>query len=102
VSGHFLTDVGAVPTLPRLRISFVEHITGQGSPVILGAFRNAGFSEVASDGTFTVKGVFGRSRLNVALPDDWAVKSVQYDGRDFTDLPIELRSGEGLCPTEAC
>ncbi len=94
ISGRILTDTGAVPALPRLRITVVEHTTGQPSPVVLGAFKNPGVSEVQTDGSFKVEGVFGRSRLNVTLPAEWAVVSVQHDGRDVTDQAIELRSGE--------
>jgi hypothetical protein len=94
VTGRILTDAGAVPTVPRLRVSVVEHQTGQPSPTVLGAFRNPGVSEVLGDGTFTVKGVFGRSALIVSTPPDWAVASIQHDGRDVTDQAIELRSGE--------
>ena len=28
------------------------------------------------------------------LPDDWVVRSIQLDGRDVTDEPLEARSGE--------
>jgi protocatechuate 3,4-dioxygenase beta subunit len=94
ITGRILTDTGAVPTLSRLRVTVVEHQAGQLSPTVLGAFRNPGGSEVLSDGTFTVTGVFGRSALSVSTPPDWAIASIQHDGRDVTDQPIELRSGE--------
>jgi Carboxypeptidase regulatory-like domain len=94
VSGQLLTEAGAVPNLARVRISMTERSTGQGSPMVLGASRNAGFAETTADGTFTIDGVFGTSRLRLTLPEDWAVKAVLYDGRDVTDAPIELRSGE--------
>jgi Carboxypeptidase regulatory-like domain len=97
VSGQVVTEEGAVPTIPRLRISAVEFSRGQPSPMILGAFRNAGRSEIAEDGTFSINGVFGRSRLRlIGLPEDWAVKAVLHDGRDVAETPIELRSGETM------
>jgi hypothetical protein len=64
--------------------------------MVAGAFRNAGSAEVNADGTFSINGVFGRSRLRTTLPDEWAVKAVMHDGRDIAELPIELRSGETL------
>ena len=56
--------------------------------------RHPGSSQIAADGSFFIKGVFGRSRLRVALPDDWMVKTIMQDGRDITDTPIERMSGE--------
>jgi hypothetical protein len=32
----------------------------------------------------------------VDLSDDWMVKSILHDGRDITDVPFELKSGETL------
>jgi len=58
--------------------------------------RHPGSSQIAADGSFFIKGVFGRSRLRVALPDDWMVKTIMQDGRDITDTPIELKSGETM------
>jgi len=51
---------------------------------------------VTETATFTVTGVYGPARLRVNLPDDWAVQSIQRDGRDITDETIEARSGETL------
>jgi hypothetical protein len=51
---------------------------------------------VNADGTFEIRGVFGRSRLRVTLPDERAIKAVMHDGRDIADVPIELKSGEVL------
>jgi len=97
VSGQIVTEEGAIPAIPRLRVMVAEFATGQPSPMVLGAFRNAGSSEVGQDGTFSIKGVFGRSRLRLlALPETWAVKAALHDGRDIAEAPIELRSGEAL------
>jgi protocatechuate 3,4-dioxygenase beta subunit len=96
VIGQVITEDGAAPALPRLRISVTERTSGQPDPALLGAFRNPGSADVNADGTFTIKGVFGRSRLRLTLPDGWALKAVLHDGRDIAELPIELRSGETL------
>jgi hypothetical protein len=37
-----------------MHITVVEHLVGQPSPAILGAFRNPGASDVATDGTILV------------------------------------------------
>jgi len=97
VSGQLLTEEGTIPAIPRLRVRVAEFSTGQPSPLVVGAFRNAGGSEVDDAGTFTVNGVFGRSRLRLlGLPDTWAVKAVLHEGRDIAEAPIELRNGESL------
>jgi hypothetical protein len=51
---------------------------------------------VTENGTFTVAGLYGPTRLRVNLPDDWTVESIQLDGRDITDEAIEARSGDAL------
>jgi hypothetical protein len=94
VNGQVLTDEGGAPDIPRLRVTLLEFATGQPSPAVLGAFRNPGASDVKADGTFSITGVFGRSRLRITLPDDWGVKAVLLDGRDVAEQSFELRSGE--------
>jgi len=96
VTGQVLTEDGGVPNIPRLRITITERTRGQADPMIVGAFRNAGSSEVNADGTFSIRGVFGRSRLRITLSDGWVLKAVLHEGRDMVDLPIELKSGETL------
>ena len=96
VTGQVLTEEGAAAAIPRLRITVAERTSGQPDPMVLGAFRNPGFAELKEDGTFSIVGVFGRSRLRITLPEDWAVKAVLHDSRDIAELPIELRSGEVL------
>jgi hypothetical protein len=96
VSGTVLTEDGTAPDIPRLRIVVSERATGQPDPMVLGAFRNPGFGQVSPDGTFSINGIFGRTRLRVTLPDEWGLKAVLHDGRDIADQPIELKSGEIL------
>ena len=71
VSGRVLTDDGRIPSIPRLHVFITERATGQPSPMFLSL--GSGESDVADDGTFTVKGVVGRSWIRVRLPDGWAV-----------------------------
>ena len=96
VSGTVLTEDGTAPDIPRLRIVVSERATGQPDPMVLGAFRNPGFGQVSPDGTFSINGIFGRTRLRVTLPDEWGLKAVLHDGRDIAEEPIELKSGEVL------
>lgn len=96
VTGQVLADDGSAPSIPRLRVTVSERTSGQPDPMVVGAFKNPGVGLVNADGTFSINGVFGRSRLRVTLPDDWAVKAVLRDGLDIAEQPIDLRSGETL------
>ncbi len=96
ITGQVLTDTGAVPTIPRMRVSTGGQSAGQPDPALLGTFGNPGFGPVAADGSFSITGVFGRSPLRLTLPDGWMVKATMYEGRDITDTPIELKSGESM------
>jgi len=94
VAGRVITDEGAVPDLPRLRVTIMERMSGQPSPFVVGAFSQSGL--VDADGSFTVKGVFGRSWLSLSLPDAWMVKSVTRDGRDIIGSPFLMSSGKTM------
>jgi hypothetical protein len=97
VSGQIVVEGNAVPKLSAVRVSVAEPLRIQPSPVILGAFRDrSGSNQVKDDGTFSVAHVFGRARFQVTVPDGWMLKSVLHEGRDITDAPLELRSGEDL------
>jgi hypothetical protein len=97
VSGQLVTDGDPVPATPRIRITIMEKFIGQPPPAMLGAFKNVNGSQLNDDGTFTVKTVVGHdARFNVTLPDGWAVKAILSDGRDITDVPIELKTGQEL------
>jgi hypothetical protein len=95
VSGRVSTEDGTTPNLPSLRVTIAERITGQPSPLVLGAFGESS-NLVGADGSFTVRGVFGRAWLSLNLPDGWALKSVTHETRDLTDLPFEMRSGDAI------
>lgn len=52
---------------------------------------------VDKDGRFEIQGVAaGAHWLRTQAPRGWAVKSIVADGRDVTDTPVDLRSGQRL------
>jgi hypothetical protein len=52
---------------------------------------------VERDGRFTLDGVAaGGHWIRTQSPRGWVVKSIVSEGRDITDTPIELRSGQRL------
>jgi hypothetical protein len=98
VSGNVVLDEGVGAKLPRVQITIAERVIGQPDPSMLGVFRGRYNPVVAAadDGAFSVSNVFGPAPLSVTMPDGWMVTAVVRDGRDITDLPIELRHGEHL------
>jgi protocatechuate 3,4-dioxygenase beta subunit len=96
ITGRVITESGQPPDIPRLRLTTGLPAAGQPDPMLLGTFGDPAASGVSPDGTFTMKGVFGRGPILVTLPDAWMVKSIQHDGQELSDVPIELKSGERL------
>ena len=79
-----------LPDLERLRITAPSLEAGMPG--------GQGQTRVAKDGTFRLDGVaagphFIRSQNELR---GWSLKSVTVDGRDVTDVPVEVRSGQQL------
>ena len=52
---------------------------------------------VEQDQTFELRWLVGANRLSVApLPPGWALRSIQHDGKDLVDTPIELEGGRRI------
>jgi hypothetical protein len=51
---------------------------------------------IAADGTFTVAGGAGKMFVRVSTPPGWTLRSVTLDGRDITDIPIDLTPGAAI------
>jgi hypothetical protein len=94
-SGHRLSgrvivegaEAGA--SLPAsLKVSALPAVGGISATMLAAA------APVASDGTFTVRGVEGRRFVRVAgLPGGWALQSVRAGGLDVTDSGIDVMDG---------
>jgi protocatechuate 3,4-dioxygenase beta subunit len=97
VSGKIVSEDGTLPKASGVFITIGEPYRNQPPPVLLGAFREGRSGRtVQDDGSFTVRNVFGRARFQVTLPEGWMLKSIRLAGRDITDAPLELKSGEQL------
>jgi protocatechuate 3,4-dioxygenase beta subunit len=100
VTGKVTNDNGAVPAIQRDRIRIfetlenVERDPARNNSMFMSSSESSG--RVKDDWTFTVTNIFGRGRLGATLPDGWAVKTVLHNGRDITDLAIDMKSGEQL------
>ena len=52
---------------------------------------------VKDDWTFDVTNVFGPNRISVGpLPTGWVVRSIDFQGKDLADVPIDVRGGQRL------
>jgi hypothetical protein len=52
---------------------------------------------VRDDLTFELKDVFGANRLNLLpAPRGWAVRSIEYEGRDLVDVPLDVAGGQQI------
>jgi hypothetical protein len=84
-------SVGADPTQFRI-----------GAPMADGAASGPGFGpnpqvRVDKEGRFLLEGVaVGPHWIRAQMPRGWMLKTVIVDGRDVTDAPLELRSGQLL------
>ncbi len=98
VTGALYTDTGdAVPADVRDRARIVARpLSSDMLPMGPGLGPNADNGRVTENATFNLSGLYGPTRLRVTLPDDWVVQSIQLDGRDVTDEPLEARSGDTL------
>jgi hypothetical protein len=106
MSGRVVTDNGTVPDAPRDRFRIAARVVDIDSSPIPGAgppppppgggpsIPDSG--RVREDWTFTVTGAYGASRFVTSLPDGWSLKAIMHDGRDVSDAPLEMRSGEEM------
>jgi hypothetical protein len=93
LEGRIVSDGRPFTFDPRtLRVGTARHIGAQ--PNVTEATTMMNGIAAASDGSFAIDHVLGRSTLNVsALPDGWKVKTVRLNGTDITEQPTDF--GEG-------
>lgn len=94
IRGRVVSDSGeAVPTEPRMRVA--GRALAGGRPFTRAPSADNG--RVQDDMTFELSGVFGPTTLNISpLPAGWAVKSIDYDGKDLADKPIDVQGGQAI------
>jgi hypothetical protein len=79
----------AAPDLTQVRVS---------APALEAGVQGQGNTRVEKDGTFKIEGVAAGPHLIRPAGGlrGWSLKSIVIDGRDVTDTPIDLRSGQNL------
>ena len=104
MTGRIVTDDGTAPVLggstlgagrndSRLRVL----LRPEDPDSTVRTLGNQDNGRVKDDGTFEVKDVFGANRVSVgSLPAGWAIKSIDYDGRNYADSPFDVRNGQRI------
>jgi hypothetical protein len=109
IAGTVIADTGGLPDAPPGRFGVAARLvdpdsgTGPGGapppPPPPGATGGGAISDsgrVREDWSFSVVSVFGAARVRAIVPDGWTVKAILHEGRDISDTPIELKSGETM------
>jgi hypothetical protein len=93
-TGRIVTEDGSAPPFaaPQMRVA------SQGIDDVRAD--SAGIGEVGADWSFTVRAILGRARLTATTPDGWMVKAIRREGRDISETPLELKSGDVLSEIE--
>lgn len=91
--GRVITDTGeALPRDHKMRVS-----TRPVDPARTFARFDQDNGRVRDDMTFEVTGVFGLNRLSLSpLPPGWALRSVDFEGKDLADTPLNVAGGQRL------
>jgi hypothetical protein len=91
VTGKVTLDGGAALPTPLTRLS-VRALPVDRDTAITGLGSMPDNGRLKEDGTFELKQVIGSSRFTVGpLPDGWAVRSIDYNGRDLTTQPVDTQ-----------
>jgi hypothetical protein len=92
VAGRIVSDTGGavpVPESSRMRVS-----ARPVDPTSTYASFDNDNGRVKDDGAFEVTNVYGQNRLTVSpLPAGWAIRTIEHGGKDYADVPIDLRGG---------
>ena len=93
LSGKVITDDGTpLTSTQRMRVSTRSVDSSAGS----GRYDQEN-GRVRDDMTFEVSEVFGRQQISIGpLPSGWAVKSIDHEGHDYADLPVEIGNSQRM------
>jgi hypothetical protein len=92
VAGQVLTEDGSpLPGATRLRVS-AQRTQVDRSPFFMPGSDDNGM--VGADGTFVFTGLVGPAIVRAGpLPAGWAIRSIDVNGAEHVDTPIEIKGG---------
>jgi hypothetical protein len=91
VNGRLTIDGGGTFPNPLTRL-IVRPLPVDRDTAISGLGAIADNGRLKEDGAFDLKQVIGSNRLTVGpLPDGWAIKSIDHNGRDLTTQPFDTQ-----------
>ena len=94
IAGRVISDTGGPLPAPDQRARVNTRVVDPTGTY--NAF-NADNGRVKPDWSFEIKDVIGRNWLSItSLPTGWALKSIDYFGKDLADTPIDVTSGERI------
>jgi hypothetical protein len=89
-----VTVDGGRPLPPNAQLRVMAQGIGPNQPAF-GIPAAGDDGRVQAEGRFTLGGVAGPSVLRViGLPRNWGVERIESEGRDLTDLPVEVSDGD--------
>lgn len=93
MSGRLVFDQNAAPPQAATQFRVIPRPVIREGPTSNSAGPDNG--RIKPDWSFTLSAVMGANRIGIGgLPSGWAVKSIDGQGRDFTDAPVEFGNGE--------
>jgi hypothetical protein len=91
VNGRLTIDGGGTFPNPLTRL-IVRTLPVDRDTAVTGLGSIADNGRLKEDGAFDLKQVIGSNRLTVGpLPDGWAIKSIDHNGRDLTTQPFDTQ-----------
>ncbi len=92
LAGQVVTEDGsALPGSARLRVTAQPTLPDR-RPYMMVAGEDSGV--VGADGTFEFKSLIGPAIVRVGpLPSGWAIRSIDVNGEEHVDTPIEIKGG---------
>jgi hypothetical protein len=95
MTGRIVSDTGAsipFPEQSRMRV-FARPVD---PTTTYSSFDNDN-GRVKDDWTFELTNAYGLNKISVnPLPTGWALRTIDYGGKDYADVPIDFRGGQRL------
>ena len=94
ITGRVIADTGVALPAPDQRMRISTRPLDAANTFTAFSSDNG---RVKDDWTFDVKDVIGRVWVSAgSLPSGWAVRSIDYQGKDLADSPLEVSNGQHI------